>query len=101
VSTQQLVILSRDPSNDDGLAPIGTRDEVLQALSAYNTAPEREGDDILWGPGIRIELPPSEPISQMLMTLVEEQIAWTVIMRLAKKLQWKLLDPSTGRELTP
>ena len=60
-----------------------------------------DGEDILYGPGIRIELPPGEPITQMLMTIVEEEIAWQVIMRLAKGLRWKLLDPATGRELNP
>lgn len=74
----------------------------MSALANYNTAPQREGEDILYGPGIRLELPPGQKdISQMLLTLVEEEIAWLTIMRLAKTFQWKLLDTATGRELTP
>ncbi len=75
--------------------------EIVQKLEAYNTAPESDGQDILYGPGIRVEMPPGEPVTQMLMTVVEEEIAWQVIMRLAKGLHWKLLDPATGRELNP
>ena len=101
VNSQQLVILSRDEPTGDGLASLGSRDEIIHQLSPYNTAPEGDGEDILYGPGIRIELPPGEPITQMLMTIVEEEIAWQVIMRLAKGLRWKLLDPATGRELNP
>jgi len=101
VSTQQLVILSRHENTDGALASLGTRQEIVDRLSRLNTAPERNGDDILYGPGIRIELPPSDSITQMLMTIVEEEIAWQVIMRLAKEMEWKLLDPATGRELVP
>jgi hypothetical protein len=101
VSNQKFVILSRSETSDNGLAPIGSRDAVVDGLAVYNTAPEREGDDILYGPGIRIELPPGDPVTQMLLKVVEEEIAWQVIMRLAKSLEWKLHDPATGRVLSP
>ena len=101
LGTQQLVILSRVEATGNGLPPLGSRREVIDRLGAHNTAPERDGDDMLYGPGIRIELPPGEPITQMLLTIVEEDIAWQVIMRLAKTMEWKLLDPATGRELSP
>ena len=101
MAIQQFVILSPDAPPDGGLAPLGSRTEIVQKLEAYNTAPETDGEDILYGPGIRVEMPPGEPVTQMLMTIVEEEIAWQVIMRLAKGLHWKLLDPATGRELNP
>lgn len=101
MSTQQLVILSRQENTDGALASLGTRQQIVDGLARLNTAPECNGGDILYGPGIRIELPPAEVITQMLMTIVEEEIAWQVIMRLAKEMEWKLLDPGTGRELTP
>ena len=97
----QLVILSREETAGDALAPLGSRAQIIESLAVHNTAPETEGDDLLHGPGIRIELPPAEPITQMLMTIVEEEIAWQVIMRLAKDMEWKLLDPATGREFSP
>lgn len=100
--SQQFVILSREPSSNNGMAPIGSRREIVDSLSHYNTAPESEGEDILFGPGIRIELPPGQdPVTQMLMSITEEEIAWLVVMRLAKELRWKILDPNTGRELSP
>ncbi len=101
MSTQQLVILSRDQGADGGLGSLGSRADIVERLSHLNTAPEQNGGEILYGPGIRIELPPTDSITQMLMTIVEEEIAWQVIMRLAKEMQWKLLDPATGRELNP
>jgi len=101
VSNQQFVILARGDSPNNGLAPIGDRSEILELLSERNTAPESPGDDILYGPGIRIEIPPGEPVTQMLMTVVEDEIAWLVIERLARELEWKLLDPATGREWNP
>jgi hypothetical protein len=96
---QQFVILAR---SGDGTAPLGTRAEVIAQLGGLNTMPEREGEDTLWGPGIRIDLPPDkDPVTQMLLSIVEEEIAWLVIMRLARECKWKVLDMETGRELEP
>lgn len=98
--SQQFVILSKENSSGEALAPIGSRDEILQILSNYNTSPECEGDETLFGPGIRIEFTPGQdPVTQMLMSIEEEEIAWLVVMRLAKELNWRILDPETGREL--
>jgi hypothetical protein len=98
---QQLVILSREESSGDGLATIGTRSEIVGSLVPFNTAPARDGDLLLYGPGIMIELPADDRVTQMLLTITEEEIAWQVIMRLGKAMGWKLLDPNTGRELCP
>ena len=95
---QQFVILARDNDGPD----LGSRADVLVTLAGMNTRPEREGEDVLWGPGIRIDLSPGQdPVTQMLLSLVEEEIAWLVIMRLARECQWKLLDMETGQELQP
>ena len=103
----QFVILARQPAGSNGLPPIGSRLQLIKELSHYNTAPEREGDtEVLYGPGIRLEFPPSsdtgkggDSVSQMLLTVTEEEIAWLVIMRLAKEFDWKIVDTNTGREL--
>ncbi len=100
--TQQYVILSNEVPTDNGMAPIGSREEILNLLASYNTAPEDGDVSVLFGPGIRIELPPDQdPVPQMVLSVVEDEIAWLVIMRLAKELKWKILDPMTGRELKP
>lgn len=101
MARQQLVILSSETGSDGGMAPIGRRDEVVERLRGFNTSPEREGDLVLHGPGIRIEFADENPVRQMLLTVVEEEIAWQVILRIARSLGWKLLDPTSGRELTP
>ncbi len=102
-SSRQFVILSgREPAGD-GMPPIGPRQDILEQLARCNTAPEAaEHADVLYGPGIRIELTPGQdPVSQMLVTITEEEIGWQVLTRLIHHFQWKLLDPNTGRELTP
>jgi len=101
---QQIVILSdKEPAgSDNGMAEIGRRSDVIRDLERLNTAPEVEGGDILYGPGFQIELAPGQdPVTQMLMTINDQDIAWIAIMDIAKKLEWKLLDPMTGRELRP
>jgi hypothetical protein len=84
------------------MVPIGSRRELLRGLARLNTAPEREAaGDVLYGPGIRIELTPGQdPVTQMLVTINEEEIGWLVLLRLAKEFRWKLVDPATGRELS-
>ncbi len=86
---------------ENGLASLGTARDIVGRLSVFNTGPDHDGGDVLYGPGIRIELPPEDPVQQMLLTITEEEIAWQVIMRLAKLLEWRIIDPATGRELNP
>lgn len=102
MSSKQFVILAKPADNDNGstLSPLGSRREILAQLASRNTMPEREGDDLLYGPGITIQLPPeTDPITQMLISITEEEIAWQVIGRFVRDLSWKLLDPVSGREL--
>jgi hypothetical protein len=103
-SGRQFVILSRrEPVETGVLAPIGSRAEIVGQLDRCNTGPERSNaGDVLYGPGIRIEMTPGQdPITQMLVTVTEEEIGWQVLTRLVTELHWKLLDPNTGRELSP
>jgi hypothetical protein len=97
----QFVIVSKKQSSSAGMSALGARKQLVRDLARFNTAPEREGDDeILYGPGIRIEMPPQQdPVSQMLLTVIEDEIAWLVIMRLAKNFDWKIVDTESGREL--
>lgn len=98
---QTFVIQSPD-SSSKGLAPIGSRKEIVDQLSSLNTAPERDGEDVLFGPGIRIDLTPGrDPVEQMLLTVTEEEIAFLVIMRISRICGWRIIDPETGQELDP
>ncbi len=96
---RELVILARRSGEENGPTPIAARARILEQLEALNTSPEVRDGDVLYGPGIRIDLPPGQdPISQMLLTVVDDDIAWSVIRRLLKTFPWRLLDPITGME---
>lgn len=101
MSVPLYIILARTQAPGAEPAVIGTRREILDKLARLNTMPEREGEeDVLYGPGICIELPPDNgPVRQMTMTVNEEEIAWQVVSRLIKELPCRLLDPESGREL--
>ena len=100
--SKQFVIQSRTAGQDGQRMPLGLRAEIVHSLSTFNTMAEVEGDDTLWGPGIKIELPPEEdPVLQMLLSIVEDEIAWLPIVRLAKQFDWSVIDIETGRELQP
>lgn len=95
-----VVLSSHDADSREGMMPIASRKDLLAGLFDCNTGPERQDDDILYGPGIRLELTPGQdPITQMLLTLTEDTIGWQVLTKLLKQFDWKLLDPDTGREL--
>lgn len=81
---------------------LGSRREVIEQLATLNTCPERPDDDVLWGPGLRLELTPGQdPVMQMLLTIVEDEIAWLSVMRLARVCQWRIIDLETGQEMEP
>ena len=95
--SQRFVICSQQPPGDGGLAPLGSRRDIIAKLGTMNTAPAQAGESVLYGPGIRLEMGPDEdPVKQMLMTIVEEEIAWLVVYRLAKAMDWRIVDVETG-----
>ena len=97
---RHFIVTSPTSGGDRGLQPIGSRAEILSALERRNTAPERPGEDTLYGPGIVVELSPGQdPVLQMILFIDDEDIAWQVIPRLARELHWRLVDDTTGREM--
>lgn len=101
---RQIVIVSSDEPAEEGLPPLGTIDEVSARLADFNTAPDgstrsaETGTIVLHGPGLVVELPTGiDRVTQGLVTLIDEDMAWPVLMRLVKNLPWKLLDLETGR----
>lgn len=102
MARREFIIQSRSEAQGGGLAPLGTRRDIEASLATRNTAPDHEGGHRLYGPGIEIDLAPDQdPVVQMLLTVSDEDIAWNVILRLARELQWKIVDPNTGRALSP
>jgi hypothetical protein len=82
------------------MAPLGSRRQVLDRLAKLNTFPDTPDGDVLYGPGIELQLgPQQDSITQMLLDVTDEDIAWMVIERIARTLQWKFIDMNTGSEL--
>jgi len=86
---------------------LGSLREVVTLISGYNTSPDGSGPEgmgeasgigFMYGPGFVIEVPTSaESISQLMVTITDEDFAWSVLMRMCRQLQWKMMDPETGR----
>lgn len=94
------------PPASGGMAPIGTRREIVATLRTLNTGPQTEDghlpdtEEVLYGPGIEIELPPgADPVTQMLLRLSDEDVGWDVVRAIAHRTHWRMLDPMSGREL--
>lgn len=106
MGAKRLLVLVSAP---DGLAPgapprpLGTSRQIREAFAAFNTAPDGStkrslGTEFYYGPGIQVELPSGQSeVNQALVTLVEEDIAWPVLLRMCRKMNWALQDPNSGR----
>lgn len=84
--------------------PLGTQQQVIDALSVFNTAPDGSKDPesfgVMHGPGFIAQLPmtgPKDPVSQIAISIQEEEIAWPVLSRVCKRLNWMMMDPGSGR----
>lgn len=104
-SKRLLVLVTAPPAGQTGgnTGPLGRAKEIREKLAPFNTAPDGSarksvGTEILFGPGILVELPTGQDeINQALVTMIEEEIAWPVLMRMCRTLGWALMDPNTGR----
>ena len=85
------------------MADLGSPRRVMRELEPYNTSPDGSkgsalGTTTLFGPGLVVDLPTSaEELTQVMVTVVEEETAWPVLARLCKTLGWKMMDPESGR----
>jgi hypothetical protein len=97
---RQLVLLK--PGQGEP-APMGTLHEVRSTLERYNTSgdgtgPDAGGVEVLHGPGFTCEVALAQPtVRQVLVNLLDEDIAWPVLSRLCKAEQWKMMDVESGR----
>ncbi len=102
-SRQIVLMKAQTAPGDAALAPLGTRQEVIAALARFNTAPDGSppraaGTEVLWGPGITVEIPTGlDPVSQAIVTMHDDDIAWPILQRLCKALGWRMVDLETGR----
>lgn len=85
------------------MRPLGEARDIRAALARFNTGtdggePKNTGSEVLYGPGMNVELPTSTPvIQQALVSVYDEDLALPVLMRLCKSLQWKMMDMDSGR----
>lgn len=107
MARKRTIVLMRPAEPDEdgpALASLGTRESVTEVLAAFNTAPDgaerssSSGTEVLYGPGMVVEIPTTtDDISQAMVTMLDEGLAFPVLMRLCKKLEWRMMDPDTGR----
>jgi len=99
-----------NPVEDDAgiatgeLKPLGTLAHVEDVLARFNTAPDgserrQTGTAILHGPGIVVEIPTGlDRVNQIMVSINDEELAFTVLWRLCKEQGWKLIDAETGQK---
>lgn len=101
MAKRQLVITGPAPDDPDENPTLGSRSSVLKTLSSFNTWPDVEGGEFLYGPGLTMQITPgADELNQMLVAVLDEDIAWAVLTRLCKTTHWQLLDLDSGRSLS-
>lgn len=106
--SSDLYIIQRPRSKADGggLAPLGTRAEVLEILARLNTAPDRPDGNHLYGPGIVVEFPPGQDPLIAITIEVSEPELWDQLFmgtgrstrslsHTIRSLGWELYNPVT------
>ncbi len=100
MAKRQLVITGPASDDPDEAPSLGSRREVLTTLSKFNTWPDVEGGEFLYGPGLTMQMTPgADELNQMLVAVLDEDIAWSVLTRICKATHWQLLDLESGRSL--
>jgi len=84
--------------------PLGSYSQVIDSLSTFNTAPDGsrlpDAFGLLHGPGFLLQMPmagPQDPVSQIAVSIHEDEIAWPVLTRICRRLGWLMMDPASGR----
>ena len=92
-----------------GIVSLGTRQAICALFGKLNTAPEVDGGDVLYGPGIRVELTMSgESVESIELSVTEEELFAMLfegtptdsigkLARLVKVNGWYLYNLETGQ----
>ena len=90
------------------MPPLGSLQDVQETLGAFNTACDgsdgsvEAGIIVMHGPGFVVEIATSvDPVSQAMVTLHDEDMAWPVLMLLCTRANWTMMDLDTGRTFGP
>lgn len=97
---RQLVLMSPGTGAPAVLGPLK---DVRKTFERYNTSGDGTGADAggvetMHGPGFTCEVATGQPVvQQVLVNLLDEDIAWPVLSRLCKAEKWKMMDVESGR----
>lgn len=103
MASRMLLFVKYEGGVEDGtprgaMIPLGSRKDVYGALADYNTSPEIENGEVMFGPGLTIQMPMTGPdVTQLLVSIGDESMGWPVVERIARGCQWTLMDPDSGR----
>ncbi|MEO1583494.1 MAG: hypothetical protein AAFR96_02845 [Planctomycetota bacterium] len=103
--SRQIVLFQPEDADDAGagMAELGSPRRVIGTLQPFNVSPDGSegtalGTTTLHGPGLVVDMPTAaEVLSQLMVTVVEEDTAWPVLARLCRDLGWRMMDPESGR----
>jgi hypothetical protein len=104
-SGRQLILLN-SPQENETASSLGIKRELLEMLSVLNTSPDgssENGGTVAYGPGITVEFPmvdDKDEVFQALISVTDEDIAWSVLSRICQRHGWALMDPDSGRTFT-
>lgn len=102
-------VLEATEGEEDAPAPsvlntvsLGRLEEVQKLLRQFNCSADGSpvSSNVVYGPGIVLQMPMcdrDDPVNQILVSLVEDSVAWPVLTRICRVLGWKMMDPSSGR----
>lgn len=104
-SRQIVVMKPAPPGKAPGeLVPLGAARDVRATLAKYNTASDGSpikptaSTEVLHGPGMTVEFARhQDEINQLMVTMYDEDSAWSVLSRLCRAQTWRMVDPETGR----
>ena len=91
------------PKDGGGMNTLGTPKEFRSTLADFNTGPDggppgTMGTEFFHGPGISVELATGQDlVTQAIVSISDEDIAWPVLGRLCKRTGWKMMDMESGR----
>lgn len=108
-TNRQIVLIKPDRDRSDGsMPPLGSLQSVQETLGGVNTACDgsdgvaESGIIVMHGPGFVVEIASGmDPVSQAMVTLHDEDMAWPVLMLLCTRAKWAMMDVETGRTFGP
>lgn len=100
-------VLDEEDGENSGSAALrtvslGRLEEVQNLLKQFNCSGDGSpaASNVVYGPGVVLQMPMADrddPVNQILVSLVEDSVAWPVLTRICRVLGWKMMDPSSGR----